>query len=313
MAETNGPTTGEANSPSTIPNTSPSQSQTIAAAASSQSQQATNAAAGHPSLQGNPPPQSTAATSKPSAPAPAPPQPSTPLNGAMPSTYLTDPGSTTKRPRDARLIHMVLAAMGINAYQERVPLQLLDFAYRYSSSTLQDALHLSSDGPATAGGGASSSFGPSGGARDAGGAAGGGGSIVTLPALRLSVASRMNYQYQASLPKEFLLDLANERNRIALPLPGKEYGVRLPPEKYCLTGVGWELKEEWTSEGEEEVDGDEDEGHDQPRLDDGEDGDERMEDIFGDDENHVPLGDGQAGRPGGGEDAGEEDRAMEDV
>lgn len=43
----------------------------------------------------------------------------------------------SKRPRDARLIHLVLANYGVSAYQERVPLQLMDFAYRYTSSTLQ--------------------------------------------------------------------------------------------------------------------------------------------------------------------------------
>ena len=59
---------------------------------------------------------------------------------------LTDPSFPTnspvdngqsKRPRDARLIHLVLANYGVNAYQERVPLQLMDFAYRYTSLTLQ--------------------------------------------------------------------------------------------------------------------------------------------------------------------------------
>lgn len=44
-----------------------------------------------------------------------------------------------KKPRDARLVHLLLAQMGVHAYSERVPLQLLDFAYRYTSSILSDA------------------------------------------------------------------------------------------------------------------------------------------------------------------------------
>lgn len=40
---------------------------------------------------------------------------------------------------------MLLSSLGCTAYQERVPLQLLDFAYRHSSSILSDVLRLSSD------------------------------------------------------------------------------------------------------------------------------------------------------------------------
>lgn len=41
----------------------------------------------------------------------------------------TDNG-LSRRPRDARVIHLMLSSMGVNAYQERVPLQIMDFAYR---------------------------------------------------------------------------------------------------------------------------------------------------------------------------------------
>ncbi|KAI9705894.1 MAG: Transcription initiation factor TFIID subunit 9 [Candelina mexicana] len=229
-----------------------------------------------------------------STPPPKPNQTPPPTN--LPSTSLADNG-LTRRPRDARLIHMVLANLGVTAYAERVPLQILDFAYRYTQSTLQDALHLSSEGY-----GASTNTGTG---RGGGGGGGGGGAgadlgNVTLPALRLSVASRLNYQFQPSLPKEFLLELAAERNRVQLPAVGRDWGLRLPHEKYCLTGVGWGLKEEWESEGEEEVEGvgaegvRKEVGEDGER--EGEEGDERMEDIFG-----------EQGDEGG------EDREMEDA
>ena len=56
-----------------------------------------------------------------------------------PSVLINSPvdNGQSKRPRDARLIHLILANYGVSAYQERVPLQLIDFAYRYTSSTLQ--------------------------------------------------------------------------------------------------------------------------------------------------------------------------------
>lgn len=58
------------------------------------------------------------------------------INPNFPTSSPVDNGQS-KRPRDARLIHLVLANYGVNAYHERVPLQLMDFAYRYTSSTFQ--------------------------------------------------------------------------------------------------------------------------------------------------------------------------------
>ncbi|KAA8651624.1 hypothetical protein EYZ11_004897 [Aspergillus tanneri] len=216
----------------------------------------------------------------------------------IPSTSLKDSGKS-RRPRDVRLIHMLLASLGVAAYQERVPLQLLDFAYRYTSSVLQDAVHLATEGYA--------------GSTD--GTTGRGTEVnsVTLQALRLSIASRLHYQFQTGLPKEFLMDVAAERNRVALPGATRGFdagqqqkppanqsvlmgGMRLPPERFCLTGVGWNMKDEWESEGEEEGEGEGEgaakggdtmglaagqDGEDEDEDEDGEDG--KMEDIFGED------------------------------
>ncbi|KAI9699502.1 MAG: Transcription initiation factor TFIID subunit 9 [Bogoriella megaspora] len=163
----------------------------------------------------------------------------------------TDPGDR-RRPRDARLLHLILSNLGVHAYQERVPLMLLDFAYRYTRGVLSDALHISHEaGQQQIGGGSQ---------RSGGGAGGGGGDGgVTIEALRQAVASRLDYQFGApGVGKEGVLELAQERNRVALPRPEREFGVRLPPERYCLTGVGWQVRGEWEEEEEEdEEDGDE--------------------------------------------------------
>ncbi len=191
-----------------------------------------------------------------------------PTTTANPAPSLADNG-LSKRPRDSRLIHMILANLGVTAYQERVPLQLMDFAYRYTSSTLQDALHFTSEGYGTSG--PTSNRGAT---NDS--------SNVTLASLRLSIASRTHYQFSPALPKEFYHEIAQERNRVALPAVGRDWGLRLPPGQYCLTGVGWGLKEEWDSDGEREGEGgDEAMGEQEGEWDGGEDGEERMEDIFG--------------------------------
>jgi len=144
----------------------------------------------------------------------------------------------SRKPRDARIIHLILSSLGVTSYQERVPLMLMDFAYRYTSSVLQDALLFSDaiNGTANTGG-----TNPP--------------ATITIQDLRMSVASRINHQFNTSLPKEFLLEIAQERNKVALPTVGKEFGVRLPPEKYCLTGINWDLsetREEWMDESDGE-------------------------------------------------------------
>jgi transcription initiation factor TFIID subunit 9B len=175
------------------------------------------------------------------------------MNPSVPLTSLQDNG-TAKRPRDARLIHMLLSSLGIQAYQERVPLQLLDFAYRHTSSILSDALHLSSDAYVSQQTRARDP--PGGGSfKDADGQ-------VSMSAVQLAIQSRLQYQFSAGtaggLSKEFLLETAEQRNKVALPrLAQNEWGVRLPNEKFVLTGVPWGLKEQWESEEpDEKGDGD---------------------------------------------------------
>lgn len=129
----------------------------------------------------------------------------------------------------------------MHAYTERVPLQLLDFAYRYTNGILSDALSYEGPQPANAGKKAAAKT------EDEG---------ISLNALRTAIHARAQQQFSATLPKEFMAEVASERNRVALPRVEREWGLRLPPERYCFTGVGWNLKEEWEEDEEiEEMDG----------------------------------------------------------
>lgn len=134
-------------------------------------------------------------------------------------------------PRDVRLLHLILASMGVTAYQDRVPLQLMDFAYRYTHGVLQDALYYSDHAGAStstlpAGVGSSSS------------------TSLTVDDIRLAVGARVNYQFKPAPPKELLLEMAQEKNKRPLPPVPQQYGIRLPPEKYCLTSKEWQLDDE---------------------------------------------------------------------
>ncbi|KAF2719830.1 TFIID-31kDa-domain-containing protein [Polychaeton citri CBS 116435] len=228
---------------------------------------------------------------------PQPSQPATlPTDPEVPLTSTQDDATST-RPKDARILEIVLSSFGVQAYQERVPLQLMDFAYRYTSSVLSDALRLSAEGY-------SASTQNEREKRRAAANAVEEGDRITVTALRQAIASRQGYVFQGALPKEFLLGEAAERNKVALPRVSERrgYGVLLPEEKYCLTGTGWGVRDEWSSDEEEDEEeeeagvgavngvGDEEGGEkedadmggiDDAGDEDDEEGGGKMEDVFG--------------------------------
>lgn len=186
------------------------------------------------------------------APTPAPPQDiPTPPPQPLPShpQLSTHLSAHDKRPRDARLVHLLFSSLGVTAYQERVPLQLLDFAYRHTSALLSDSLHLSSDAYMSQQNRAKDPVPGGAGMRDADGQ-------INMSAVNLAIQSRLQYQLgSGGMSKEFLLETAEARNKIRLPPVGQtEWGVRLPSEKFVLTGVPWGIKDQWVKEYEDDED-----------------------------------------------------------
>lgn len=145
---------------------------------------------------------------------------------------------TTKEnvvPRDVRLLHLIFATQGIQNYQDHVPLQLMDFAHRYTTSVLRDSLTYNDHArPVNSSSNLSSNS----------------NTTVNTDDIRLAVAARTNYQFKPAPPKELLLELADERNLKPLPPVVPKWGLNLPPEKHCLTARDWDtIDEEVESEG----------------------------------------------------------------
>mmetsp|Transcript_7569 Transcript_7569/g.9563 ORF Transcript_7569/g.9563 Transcript_7569/m.9563 type:complete len:183 (+) Transcript_7569:163-711(+) len=155
----------------------------------------------------------------------------------------TDPINPTNNqsnivPRDVRLLHLIFATQGIQNYQDHVPLQLMDFAHRYTTSVLKDALIYNDHAkPLNSNTNINSSA----------------NSTVNTDDIRLAIAARTNYQFKPTPPKELLLELAHERNSKPLPPVIPKWGLNLPPEKYCLTARDWENLEDEFNEGEKET------------------------------------------------------------
>ncbi|KAJ1915882.1 hypothetical protein IWQ60_008295 [Tieghemiomyces parasiticus] len=132
-------------------------------------------------------------------------------------------------PKEAKITSLILQSQGIEDCDPRVVNQLLDFAHRYTVEVFQDALMYSEHA---------------------------GKNALDIDDVRLSIQGRVNHSFTTPPPKElslllitndviqFLLELAEERNRTPLPLLTETNGVRLPPEKHCLTAVNFQIAPE---------------------------------------------------------------------
>lgn len=166
------------------------------------------------------------------------------------------PGHTRSSP-DSTTIHKLLETASITSYHERVPLQLMDFAYRHTLATLNDARSLITAGygtpqakPSQQIRGAAITATP----HDL--------TSVPYPILKLCIRLRADTQFNTALPKAFQEELAEEINATPFPAVTDDWGLGLPPDKHCLLGVGWRLKEEMESGGEKGVHLDEKEKED---------------------------------------------------
>ncbi|RLV89958.1 Transcription initiation factor TFIID subunit 9 [Spathaspora sp. JA1] len=160
-------------------------------------------------------------------------QSATPAASAPPTSQSTEVNQPEKKetivPRDVRLLHLIFATQGIQNYQDHVPLQLMDFAHRYTKSVLRDALIYNDHAKPI---NTNTNLNPN------------SNTTVNTDDIRLAIAARSNYQFKPTPPKELLLELAQERNSRPLPPVIPKWGLNLPPEKYCLTAKDWENLED---------------------------------------------------------------------
>lgn len=167
---------------------------------------------------------------------------------SVPSTSVPGDVDTTQQedtPRDVRLLHLLLASQAIHQYEDQVPLQLMDFAYRYTRGVLKDAImyndymganipidSTTSTDSTTNNTSANTTDSTSHDKKNKKG--------LTVEDIRLAIAARTQYQFKPTAPKELMLQLAADRNKKALPQVMGSWGIRLPPEKYCLTAKDWD-------------------------------------------------------------------------
>ncbi|XP_026099080.1 transcription initiation factor TFIID subunit 9-like [Carassius auratus] len=118
-------------------------------------------------------------------------------------------------PKDAQVMMQILKDMGITEYEPRVINQMLEFTYRYVTTIIEDAKIYSTHAKK---------------------------SNVDADDIKLAIQCRVDQSFISPPPRDFLLDIARQKNQTPLPLIKPYTGPRLPPDRYCLTAPNYRLK-----------------------------------------------------------------------
>ena len=64
---------------------------------------------------------------------------------------------------------------------------------------------------------------------------------VDLDDVKLSVSMQAEQSFTSPPPRQHLLHLAHDKNLVQLPQPHSKHGLRLPPDRLCLTNTNYRL------------------------------------------------------------------------
>ncbi|KAJ9062998.1 Transcription initiation factor TFIID subunit 9 [Entomophthora muscae] len=133
---------------------------------------------------------------------------------SVPQVLVSEPLGSQNLPKSAQTISIILSSFGIMDVQPNVIYQLQEFAHRYTCDVLQDAQILSDHcGKAS----------------------------VDFDDVSEAIHGRIHHSFAPPPPQDFLDELAQTVNSTPLPPIQEKFGVRLPPEKYCLTAANYQI------------------------------------------------------------------------
>jgi len=118
-------------------------------------------------------------------------------------------------PKEAQVMAGILRDLGITQYDPGVLTQMLEFSYKYTSNILKDAKMYSNH------------------ARKRG---------IDCDDIKLAVQVNSEQTVTTPPPKELLIELSEAKNSVQLPLIKPGAGLRLPPDRHCLTSTNYRLK-----------------------------------------------------------------------
>ncbi|KAK7580007.1 hypothetical protein V9T40_000636 [Parthenolecanium corni] len=118
-------------------------------------------------------------------------------------------------PKDAQVIMAILKELGINDFDPRVINQLLEFIYWHTTITLDDARVFANHAKKK---------------------------NIDVDDVKLAIQMHAEKMSSSGPPRDILLELARSKNSTSLAPIKPQSGIRLPPDRYCLTQPNYKLK-----------------------------------------------------------------------
>nr|XP_022336935.1 transcription initiation factor TFIID subunit 9B-like isoform X1 [Crassostrea virginica] len=117
-------------------------------------------------------------------------------------------------PRDAQVMGAILKEMGVTEYEPRVVNVMLEFVYRYVTDVLEDAKVYSSHANKKS---------------------------LDAEDIKLAVQCRMDHSFTSPPPRDLLMEISKHKNSQVMPLIKPYTGLRLPPDRYCLSAPNYRM------------------------------------------------------------------------
>lgn len=117
-------------------------------------------------------------------------------------------------PKDGQVIMSIMKEMGINEYESKTVVQLCEFVYRYATAILDEArMYAHSKKKA-----------------------------IDVDDVRLALELTNESSFTVPPPRELILECAHIKNFTPLQAVKPHCGIRLPPDRYCLSAVNFRVK-----------------------------------------------------------------------
>lgn len=115
-------------------------------------------------------------------------------------------------PKDGQVITSIMKEMGITEYEQKTIVQLTEFVYRYATSILEEARMYAKK------------------------------RLLEVDDVRLALQLTSESTFTTPPPREVVLECANVKNYSPLPPVKPHCGLRLPPDRHCLSSCNYALK-----------------------------------------------------------------------
>lgn len=127
------------------------------------------------------------------------------------------PLQTKHIPKDGQVILAIMKEMGITEYEPKTIVQLTEFVYRYATSILEEARMYANNSTLKK-------------------------KSLDADDVRLALELTSESTFTSPPPREVILECARVKNYSQLPPVKPHCGLRLPPDRYCLSACNYTLK-----------------------------------------------------------------------